>query len=117
MSKLSVTGIITTTFSSNVVFKNAINIYLLERELHIFIKKETSPTSSKRKLSVAQQLDVGSEGKTAQSVEGEVHCDHGGIHTVFQERLGSAQSDGRFHFSGNLCRVIFLNSKLTRNLN
>ena len=76
------------------------NFFILERELHIFIKKETATTSSKRKLSVAEQLDVGSEGKTAESVEGEVYCDHRGIHTVFQERIGSTQSDGRFHISG-----------------
>ena len=86
----------------------AITIFLLiislppERELHIFIKKETPNTASKRKLSVAQQLDVGSEGKTAEQVEGEVHCHHGGIYSVLQERIGSAQPDGRFHFSGNL---------------
>ena len=100
----------------------AITIFLLilslplERELHLFIKKETSHPASKRKLSVAQQLDVGSEGKTPEQVEGEIHCDHRGIYSVFQERIGSTQSDGRFHLSGNLL-ITFLNSKLPRNLN
>ena len=61
----------------------------LERELHFFIKKETPHSSSKRQLSPAQQLDVGSEGKTAQQMEGEIHRDHGGIYSVFQERFGS----------------------------
>ena len=100
----------------------AITLFLLiisssvERELHVFIKKETPHTPSKRKLSVAQQLDVGSEGKTPEQVEGEIHCDHRGIYSVFQERIGSTQSDGRFHLSGNLL-ITFLNSKLPRNLN
>ena len=51
---------------------------------------------------------MGAEGETPEQMEGEIHSYHRGVHSVFQEGIGSAQSDGRFHISGKLdnCRLI-----------
>ena len=57
----------------------------------IFFQQQFPPSS---------QPDVGPEGEAIEQVEGEVHSDHRRICSVFQERFGSAQSNGRFSFSG-----------------
>ena len=72
---------------------------IAEGELQ-FPCQEKSSVFFEQQFPPASQSDVGSEGEAVEQVEGEVHSDHGGVHSVFQERFGSTESNGRFSFSG-----------------
>ena len=72
---------------------------IAEGELQ-FACQEKNSVLFQQQFPPSSQPNVGPEGKVIEQVEREVHSDNRRIYSVFQERFGTIEPNGRFSISG-----------------